>query len=69
MAKLPLLLRLAVPQIADDRPPTPELYDEVRDVLLVRTSGGWKPAIDTPGGGRTTKKSDVETGEDQKDRW
>jgi hypothetical protein len=69
MAKEPLLIRLAVAQSLPDVPRAREKYDEDRDALLVLTPSGWEPAIDTPGGARETKKADVETGEDQKDRW
>ena len=63
----PLLLRMARPQTRSVGEPT--RYDPELDELLVRTAGRWVPAIDLPTGGPRTKKADVETGEDQKDRW
>jgi hypothetical protein len=65
--KRPLLLRLA--QRQEPKPGEPTLYDMATDELLVLVDGRWIPAIDSAEGGRSTKKADVETGEDQKDRW
>ena len=64
---VPLLFRMATPQ----REQRSQLcrYDDDLDELLVLVSGRWTPAVDSPTGGRNTKKADVETGEDQKDRW
>lgn len=67
LPKLPLLIRMATPQKA--HPGLPSRYDAERDELLVQIDGEWIPAVDSPQGGPKTKKHDVETGEDQKDRW
>ena len=41
-------------------------YDTVLDEMLVRRDGVWVPVTDLPKGGPSTKKADIETGEDQK---
>jgi hypothetical protein len=66
-ARRPLLLRMA--QRQEPRPGEQTTYDTATDELLVLVAGRWIPAIDSPKGGPSTKKADVETGEDQKDRW
>ena len=63
----PLILQLARPQKPSRAQATK--YDGDRDELLVREAGRWVPAVDSAVGGLRTKKADVETGEDQKDRW
>jgi hypothetical protein len=58
--------------MATPQRPSPELPsrdDAARDELLVLVEESWVPAADSPRGGPKTKKHDVETGEDQKDRW
>lgn len=62
----PLILQMARSQAASPRQATK--YDAGRDELLVLEAGRWVPAVESAGGLRT-KKADVETGEDQKDRW
>ena len=66
-ANRPFLLRLAVRQHAS--PGEPTMYDNDRDELLMKVDGNWIPAVDSPKGSPDTKKADVETGEDSKDRW
>ena len=63
----PLLLRLARAQEVPAGQPTK--YDSTRDELLILEGDEWVPAIDSPAGAPRTKKADVETGEDTKDRW
>jgi hypothetical protein len=63
----PLLLRMAQEEESSHGEPT--RYDAATDELLVFVDGQWVPAIDSPHGSPSTKKADVETGEDQKDRW
>lgn len=63
----PLLLRLS--QTEEPSPGQPTRYDADRDELLVLADGNWVPAIDSPRGAPMTKKKDIETGEDSKDRW
>ena len=65
----PLLFRAARTQTLATEDGAPTRYDADRDELLVLLEGRWMPAIDSPSGGPGTKKADVETGEDQKDRW
>jgi hypothetical protein len=43
-----------------------EFYDSVRDMMMVLENGRWIYAIDGQEE-RTTKKCDIEKGEDQKD--
>ncbi len=67
MGGKPLLFRATRDQASS--PGERTRYDDERDELLVLVDGSWIPAIDSPDGGPRTKKADVETGEDQKDRW
>ena len=63
----PLLFTMArrqTPQAGE-----PVMYDQELDQLLMLENGSWVAAIDAAGGGSKTKKMDVETGEDEKDRW
>jgi len=54
------------PPLQDERP---VLYDEERQASVVMLGNGESALAVEALGGSPTKKSDIEKGEDQKDRW
>ena len=66
-ASRPLLLRLAQAQQPSSAANT--VYDDQLDELLVQHGDELVPAADLPEGPPTTKKFDIEKGEDVKGKW